>query len=57
MVIKFEPEYIERICMRCEEYEATWQVGRELLCKYCDWAKRTCGNPVDLTYLQEAIPK
>jgi len=54
MTIKYD-EDIERDCMCCGEYLSTWQRGRELLCKYCEWAKRTMDNPVDLKYLEAVI--
>jgi len=54
MTIKYD-EDIERECMRCGEYLSSWQSGRELLCKYCEWAKRTVGQSVDLTYLEAVI--
>lgn len=54
MTIKYD-EDIERDCMRCGEYLSSWQSGRELLCKYCEWAKRTVGQSVDLTYLEAVI--
>lgn len=52
-MLKYEEDW-PRACMRCDEWEAKWQVRAELICKWCDWETRSILAPAP-AYLSEVI--
>ena len=53
VMLKYDEDW-PRACMRCDEWEAKWQVRAELICKWCDWETRAGQAPVP-AYLSEVI--